>query len=59
MRHYLDRMQITHLLYLGVASSGGDVVLGRGLFGSGKAGYLGGCVITYVLAKMLGGDRGR
>lgn len=54
MRHYLDRMQITHLLYLGVASSGGDVVLGRGLFGSGKAGYLGGCVITYVLAKSSG-----
>lgn len=54
LRHWLDRMQITHLLYLGIASSGGDVVLGRGLFGSGKAGYLGGCVITYVLARTSG-----
>lgn len=54
MRHHLDRMQITHLLYLGVTSSGGDMVLGRGLLGSGKAGYLGGCVIAYVLARASG-----
>ncbi len=54
IRHYLDRMQITHLLHLGVASTGGDMVLGRGLFGAGKAGYLGGCVITYVLARTSG-----
>lgn len=54
MRHYLDRMQITHLLYLEVASSGGDSVFGRGPFGTGKAGYLGGCVITYVLARTSG-----
>lgn len=54
LRQCLDRMRITHLLYLGVASSGGDMVLGRGLFGSGKAGYLGGCVVTYVLARTSG-----
>lgn len=53
-RHYLDQAGITHLLYLGVASSGGDMVLGQGPFHSGKAGYLGGCVITYILARCSG-----
>ena len=53
-RHYLEKAGITHLLYLGVASSGGDMVLGQGPFHSGKAGYLGGCVITYILARCSG-----
>lgn len=53
-RHYLDRAKVTHLLYLGVVSCGGDMVLAQGPFHSGKAGYLGGCVVTYILAKCSG-----
>jgi hypothetical protein len=54
IRQYLDVMQISHLLYLNVTSSGGEMVLGKGLFRSGKLGFIGGCVITYVLAKCSG-----
>ncbi len=54
MRDCLDTMKITHLLYLGVVSSGGDMVLGQGPLNSGKAGFLGAGVFSYILARCSG-----
>ncbi len=54
LRQYLDTKGITHLLYLTVTSGGGEMVIGRGLFYWGSVGFLGGCVVTYVLAKCSG-----
>jgi len=54
IRQYVDLMHISHLLYLNVTSSGGEMVLGKGLFQSGKIGYIGGCAVTYVLAECSG-----
>lgn len=54
IRQYLDSIGITHLLYLAVASSGGEMVTGKGLFQWGRVGFLGGCVVTYILAKSSG-----
>lgn len=54
IRQYLNDIGVTHLLYLNVTSSGGEMVIGKGLFQWGNIGYLGGCVITYVLARCSG-----
>ena len=54
IRQYLDEMQITHLLYLTVTSSGGEAITGKGLFQSGRVAFLGGGVVTYVLADCTG-----
>jgi hypothetical protein len=54
IRQYLDKIGITHLLYVDVTSGGGEMVIGKGLFQWGRIGYLGGCVITYVLAECSG-----
>jgi hypothetical protein len=54
LRQYLDTMGITHLLYLAVTSSGGEMVIGKGLFYFASPGFLGGCVVSYVLAKCSG-----
>jgi hypothetical protein len=55
IRQYLDDIvKITHLLYLNVTSAGGEMVIGKGLFQWGKVGFLGGCVVTYVLADCSG-----
>jgi hypothetical protein len=54
IRKHLDTLQITHLLYLAIASSGGDTITSRGLFQSGKVRFLGGGVVCYVLAESNG-----
>jgi len=55
IRHqYMDKKNISHLLYVEVVSGGGEMVIGKGLFRWGKVGYLGGCVISYVLADRKG-----
>ena len=54
LRQFLDVKGITHLLYLAVTSSGGEMVTGKGPFYWGSPGFLGGCVITYALAKTSG-----
>ena len=54
IRKYLDTLQITHLLYLAIASSGGDTITSRGLFQSGRVRFLGGGVVCYVLAESNG-----
>ncbi len=54
IRQHLNELGITHLLYLAVTSSGGEMVTGKGLFQWGTAGFLGGCVVTYILAECSG-----
>jgi hypothetical protein len=54
IREYFDWLQITHLLYTKVTSSGGDFITSHGLFQWGKVAFLSGCALTYVLAKTDG-----
>ena len=54
IQQYLKDEKITHLLYLAVISGGGEMVVGKGLFQWGKVSYLGGCVLTYILAERTG-----
>jgi len=54
IRQYLDGIGATHLLYLAVTSSGGDVITGRGIWQWGKVKYLGGCVASFILADCEG-----
>lgn len=46
--------QITHLLYAKILSGGGEAITGKKMMGSGKTAYLGGSVVSYVLAKVEG-----
>lgn len=54
LRQYLDDLGITHLLYLNITSSVGVTATGKGLFYWGSPAFLGGCVVTYVLAACSG-----
>jgi hypothetical protein len=49
---------ITHLLYLGVLSSGGEAIIKKNFFnklwGAGNARFLGGVAASYVLAELRG-----
>ena len=53
-REKVHELKITHLLYLGVLSSGGESVTRKWLFGTGTTSYLGGAVISYVLSRIEG-----
>jgi hypothetical protein len=53
-REKVHELGITHLLYLGVLSSGGESVTRRWLFGTGTTSYLGGAVVSYVLSRVEG-----
>lgn len=53
-REKVHELGITHLLYLGVLSGGGESVTKRWLWGSGPTCYLGGCVVSYMLSRIEG-----
>lgn len=53
-REKVHELGITHLLYLGVLSSGGESVTRKWLLGTGTTSYLGGAVASYVLSRVEG-----
>jgi hypothetical protein len=53
-REKVHELGITHLLYLGVLSSGGESVTRKWIFGTGITSYLGGAVVSYVLSRVEG-----
>lgn len=53
-REKVHELGITHLLYLGVLSSGGESVTRRWILGTGTTSYLGGAVAGYVLSRVEG-----
>jgi len=53
-RERIADIGITHLLYLGVNSSGGEVVTKRFLFFFTTQSFFGGCVTSFVLARKEG-----
>jgi phosphate uptake regulator len=53
-REKVHELGITHLLYLGVLSSGGESVTRRWLLGTGITSYMGGAVVSYVLSRVEG-----
>ena len=53
LREKIKQMNITHLLYLDVLSSGGQGIRKRSLWRSG-IGYVGGAVVAYVLSNTNG-----
>lgn len=53
-REKVHELGITHLLYVGVLSSGGESVTRKWLFGTGTTSYMGGAVASYVLARVEG-----
>jgi len=55
MREYLKKeLHVTHLLHLNVISSGGELSLRKFLWFFHGIVFLGGCVVTYVLADLSG-----
>jgi hypothetical protein len=57
IREYLKKsngQDLTHLLYLNVVSSGGEVSIRKFLWWTRGIVFLGGCVVTYVLADLAG-----
>jgi hypothetical protein len=47
--------EVSHVLYVGVDSSGGEMIIKKGLFRqSGKVGFVGGCQVSYLLATADG-----
>jgi hypothetical protein len=53
-REQIRKKGITHLLYLKVASGGGEAITRKSHFRSGLTAFLGGCAITYILADTDG-----
>ena len=53
-REKVHELGITHLLYLGVLSCGGESVTRKWFFGTGTISYLGGAVVSYVLSRVEG-----
>jgi len=53
-REKVQDLGITHLLFLGVHSAGGEVVTKRSLFIFKSISYFGGCVASYILARKEG-----
>lgn len=54
LREKLETEGITHLLYLSVVSSGGEAIVSKRRFTSGNTAYLGGSVVSYILAGVDG-----
>lgn len=54
LRESIDAIGITHLLYLKVASAGGEAVTVKRVFSSGHLSFLAGTVTTYILTDMNG-----
>jgi hypothetical protein len=53
-REKVHELGITHLLYLGVLSSGGESVTRKWFFGTGTTSFLGGGVVSFVLSRVEG-----
>ena len=53
-RERVQDLGITHLLYIGVSSSGGEMVTKWSLFVFKSISYFGGCVVSWVMAKKDG-----
>ncbi len=53
-REKVHELGITHLLYLGVLSSGGESITKRWFWGTGTTSYLGGGVASYILSRVEG-----
>lgn len=54
VRQQIRQQEITHLLYLKIVSSGGEAITKKSFWRSGQTSYLGGAVVTYVLATIDG-----
>ena len=54
LREKVRDLGITHLLYLGVVSSGGESITKKSIWRSGNISYIGGAVVTYVLSSING-----
>ncbi|QLQ05536.1 MAG: hypothetical protein HZY76_05190 [Anaerolineae bacterium] len=54
LRQQIRQQGITHLLYLKIVSSGGEAITKKSFWRSGQTSYLGGAVITYLLAATDG-----
>lgn len=53
-REKVHELGITHLLYIGVLTSGGESVTRKWILGTGTTSYLGGAVVSYVLSRVEG-----
>ncbi|MCP4935123.1 MAG: hypothetical protein GY927_13185 [bacterium] len=54
LREKITTLGITHLLYATVVSSGGEAITSKRWFTSGHTAYLGGSVVSYILATVEG-----
>lgn len=55
LREKIRELKISHLLYLGMISSGGGIITRQELFGrSGNTSHIGGAVVNYVLSTVKG-----
>lgn len=53
-RDQIRKNGITHLLYLKTVSSGGEAITRKWFWGDGQMAFLGGCAVSFVLAKTDG-----
>lgn len=54
LRENISALGITHLLYATIVSSGGEAITSKQWFTSGHTAYLGGSVVSYILADVDG-----
>ena len=54
IRERIETLNITHLLWLGNLSSGGETIVRKGLFVRDSIGFMGGAAISFVLADKDG-----
>jgi hypothetical protein len=54
IRERIETLKITHLLWLGNLSSGGETIVRKGLFVYDSIGFMGGAAISFVLADKDG-----
>ena len=54
IRERIETLKITHLLWLGNLSSGGETIVRKGLFVFDSIGFMGGAAISFVLADKDG-----
>jgi hypothetical protein len=56
IRERVDKLNITHLLWLSNLSSGGDTTTRESLFQGNRIGFMGGAAISFVLADARGAE---
>lgn len=54
IRERIETLNITHLLWLGNLSSGGETIVRKGLFVYNSIGFMGGAAVSFVLADKDG-----